>query len=146
VTLVKERFSCILTLIITQHNIHQISIFIKTLVKIASSAIGFYFSMINVPLETVLFAAKLPQLNPQFRAEPLHPVLDGFMADVHIPGRHELNNIIKSELESQTVVYDKNNNFSAIGDMIERRTSSFIELLPAVAASPLIVPKRGFVL
>ena len=97
--------------------------------------------MINVPLATVLVAAKLPQLNPQFRAEPLHPVLDGLMADVHIPGRHELNNIIKSELESQTVVYNKNKNFSAIGDMIERRTSSLIELLPAVAASPLIVPK-----
>jgi hypothetical protein len=55
--------------------------------------------MINVPLETVLFAAKLPQLNPQFRTEPLHPVLDGLVADVHIPGRHELNNIIKTELE-----------------------------------------------
>jgi hypothetical protein len=66
------------------------------------------------------------------------------MADVHIPGRHELNNVIKTELESQTVVYDKDNNFSTIGDMVERRTSSFIVLLTAIATSPLTVAKRGF--
>jgi hypothetical protein len=88
-----------LTLIVTQHNFHQISIFFKTPVIIAGSAIDFDFSMINVPLATVLVAAELPQLNPQLSTEPLHPVLDSLMANVYIPGRHELNNVIKTELE-----------------------------------------------